>query len=73
MELTTCIVFFRAAPGREPLVPDGHRVMGRGLRPRWEVRLLYSRLQVVQVVEESYREDGEDIRTTASCFTCRAT
>lgn len=44
-----------AASRGEALVPDGNRVVGRGLRPGREVRLLHSPLQDDQVDEESYR------------------
>lgn len=46
---------FCAASRREPLVPDGNRVVGWGLWSRWKVRLLHSPLQDDQVDEESYR------------------
>lgn len=45
---------FCAVPGREPLVPDRHRVVGRRLRPGRKVRLLHSPIQDGQVDEEGY-------------------
>lgn len=44
---------FGAESGGEPLVPDWHRVVGRRVRPRRQVRLLHAPVQDGQVDEES--------------------